>query len=105
MGDEGVRDRIKSMRVEENIESDHQSLEVWAKGERERGKRKKRTMEYMEWRRVQKEKIRGIKLGEKEMEEGWKEIERKIKEVLEETEKEQERTFGWNRRKEKGMRE
>lgn len=50
MGYEGVRDRIKSMRVGENIESDHQSLEVWAKGEREReGKERKETVVKERW--------------------------------------------------------
>lgn len=110
VGDEGVKDRIKNMRIEK-IQS--QIINRWRYGQKEKEKereKKKETVvkeQWSTWNEEEykrfKEKIKGIKLGEKEMEEGWKQIERKIKTVLEETEKGQEGTFGWNKRKEKRM--
>jgi hypothetical protein len=39
IGDEETRERVLELRVGENVDSDHQSVEVWVKGENARRKR------------------------------------------------------------------
>ncbi|XP_067208522.1 golgin subfamily A member 6-like protein 22 [Linepithema humile] len=97
IADEDTREKIKSLRIGDRIDSDHQPLEVWVKGERQgkKGRRNGSRGEGRIWRGVWneegckafKQRMEGIKLGEKEIGVDWEGMEREIKEAIREVEK------------------
>ncbi|XP_067212233.1 golgin subfamily A member 6-like protein 6 [Linepithema humile] len=109
IADEDTRGKIKRLRIEDNIESDHQPVEVWVKGEgqRQKGKRSGNRGKGKIWRGVWneegcnkfKQRIEGLKSGEEEMRVEWEGIERKMKEAIKEMErdlgKEEGKRRGW----------
>lgn len=104
MGDEEVRGKVRSMKIGERIDSDHQPVEVWIKGEAEKRRRNGgkqgagRVIWDGETREVFREKLKMVKTEGKSVEEEWGEKEEKIRGVLKEMEKQREgkkRERGW----------
>ncbi|XP_067208444.1 golgin subfamily A member 6-like protein 25 [Linepithema humile] len=109
IADEDTRKKIKSLRIGDRIDSDHQPLEVWVKGERQgkKGRKSGSRGEGRIWRGVWnkegckefKQRMEGIKLGEKEIGVEWEGMEREMKEAIREVErklgKEEGKKGGW----------
>ncbi|XP_067217103.1 LINE-1 retrotransposable element ORF2 protein [Linepithema humile] len=109
IADEDTRGKIKRLRIGDNIESDHQPVEVWVKGEGQRQKRKRNESREKGkiWRGVWneegckkfKQRMEGLKSGEEEMRVEWEGMERKMKEAIKEVErdvgKEEGKRRGW----------
>lgn len=88
---EEVRDRVKRMRVDDRIDSDHRPIEVWIKGEMwERGKKRDRKAWRGVWnderKEIFKQKMERVEIGEGELEEEWVEIGERMKEIMKEME-------------------
>ncbi|XP_076651064.1 uncharacterized protein LOC143358075 [Halictus rubicundus] len=90
LGDEDTRDGVKRMEIGERVDSDHLPLTVWLKGERAGGTKRGegvRSRLVGCWTEEGVEKFRrkfGKKGGtEKGVEEDWKELKGKVKEVIE----------------------
>ncbi|XP_067207866.1 golgin subfamily A member 6-like protein 22 [Linepithema humile] len=109
IADEDTREKIKSLRIGNRIDSDHQPLEVWVKGERQgkKGRKSGSRGEGRIWRGVWneerckefKQRMERIKLGKKEIGEEWEGMEREMKEAIREVErdlgKEEGKKGGW----------
>ncbi|XP_011859507.1 PREDICTED: putative golgin subfamily A member 6-like protein 6, partial [Vollenhovia emeryi] len=93
IGDEEARERIRSMRIGEKIDSDHHPLEVWIEGEeqgKERGRKRQETRKVKWDRKGQEEFKERVKLDREEgkgLEEEWKEVKGKLIKALKEVER------------------
>lgn len=101
IGDKEAKEETDRMRVGNKVDSNHQPVEVWIKGEEEKevGGRKRRR-----WRGTWNEKgsdrfikkLENIKLGDGKIGEEWDKVERKIKEAMKKTESEMgKKKRGW----------
>jgi len=73
LGNEETRERVKKMKVEDRVDSDHQPITVWVEGGGKKGE-------------IRKGRKKGGRKGEG-AEEGWKKLRRRVEEALERVEK------------------
>lgn len=95
LGDREVRDRVEKLMVGDSVESDHHPLEVWMKGDgegrMEKGKKREGCRGVWDKKRAEfKEKMGRVETGGRDLEEGRKNVQKKIKEVLKEMERRRE---------------
>lgn len=85
------------MKISDRVDSDHHPVKVWIEDRGDRKIRKKK--EKREWRNVWdeegrkefKQKLGKIEIGNCSLKEQWREMEKRIKEALEEVESKRER--------------
>lgn len=90
LGDEKVRDRVKRLTIGNRVESDHQPIKVWIKGEEQRNKgirerkggRGEREIWTEEGRKEFRKELEKIRFGEKGLNGGGEEIKRRINKAI-----------------------
>ena len=96
IGDEEVREKILELKKGDRIDSDHHTIKVWVEGgmkernkkiekRKDRGGRGVRDEE--ECRKFE-QKLGRVKMGEREVEEGWEMMIERLGKAIEKTEKE-----------------
>lgn len=97
-----IRERIKSLKIGDKVDSDYHPVEVWVedRGDRKKkGKKEWRGIWDEEGRKEFKQSLGKIEIGTCSLEEQWREMEKRIKEALEEVESKREegnrRKVGW----------